>query len=86
MPAQNDTPSRKSYVPMLLMGSLSILLYGALFWKEEAINNYFPRGGAFALLPIGTALIFSFIHGSFTSRFWSAMGIEAAKRKAEENA
>lgn len=74
----------KTFGPLILMGTLSATLYSVLFWKEGMINTYYPRGGVFAILPISTALIFSFVHGTFTSRFWSAFGIEAAPKKTEE--
>ncbi len=74
----------KKYGTLIVMGILSASLYGLLFWKEGFVNFYFPRGGVFAILPIGTALIFSLVHGTFTSRFWSAIGIEAAPKKSEE--
>jgi len=35
----------------------------------------------YALLPILTAFLFSFIHGAFASNLWSFLGIEAIKRK-----
>jgi hypothetical protein len=29
---------------------------------------------------VATVFLFSYIHGNFTSYFWSALGIEASKR------
>jgi F0F1-type ATP synthase assembly protein I len=68
---------------MLFMGILSIALYVTLLQNQDLVNNSFARGGLYALLPIATAFIFSFIHGSFTGNFWTVMGIEAAKKKKE---
>ncbi len=74
---------KKPVAKMLLMGIVSIALYVALLMHQETINSYFGRGGVYALLPIVTAFIFSFVHGSFTGNFWTVLGIEAAKKKKE---
>jgi hypothetical protein len=34
----------------------------------------------YALLPVSAAFLVSFIHGSFTGNFWTALGIEASKK------
>jgi hypothetical protein len=75
------TTKSKALVSALFMGALSIGLYALLFIKEDLINSTFGKGGAYALLPIATAFLFSFVHGSFTGNFWSALGVEAAKSK-----
>lgn len=80
--AQNKQ-KKKPVAKMLLMGIVSIALYVALLMYQETINSYFGRGGVYALLPIVTAFIFSFVHGSFTGNFWTVLGIEAAKKKKE---
>ena len=53
--------------------------------KKKALGSAILMGafsiGMYALLPIATAFLFSFVHGSFTSNFWTAFGIEAAKSK-----
>ncbi|MBI4690873.1 MAG: hypothetical protein HY754_11520 [Nitrospirae bacterium] len=74
---------RKPYGKMIFMGIISIALYAALLLKQDMINDYFGKGGLYAILPIATAFLFSFIHGSFTGDFWTVMGIEAAKKKKE---
>jgi hypothetical protein len=79
-----DTLLPKHSGALLFLGALSALLYGTLFWEQDLVNSYFPRGGLYALLPISTALIFSIVHGSFTSRFWSALGVEASRKDSEE--
>ena len=38
----------------------------------------------YALLPVLTAFIFSFLHGGFTGGFWTFLGIEALKKSEEE--
>lgn len=74
---------KKPVGKMLLTGIISIALYAALLLNQDIINSYFGKGGFYALLPIITAFIFSFIHGSFTGNFWTVLGIEAAKKKKE---
>ncbi len=80
--AQSST-KKKPIGKMLFMGILSIALYVTLLQNQDLVNGSFARGGLYALLPIVTAFIFSFIHGSFTGNFWTVMGIEAAKKKKE---
>jgi hypothetical protein len=41
------------------------------------------KGGMYAFLPIVTAFVFSYIHGTFTGHFWTVLGIEAARKKKE---
>lgn len=72
---------KKPVAQMLVMGIISIALYTALLMYQEIINTYFGRGGVYALLPIVTAFIFSFIHGTFTGNFWTVLGIETKKKK-----
>ena len=74
---------KKPYGIAILMGVLSISLYVLLLSKQDVLNEYFGRGGMYAFLPIITAFIFSFVHGSFTGNFWTLLGIEAAKKKKE---
>lgn len=75
------TTKRKALVSAIVFGALSIGLYALLFVKQDVVNATFGKGGVYALLPIATAFLFSFVHGNFTGSFWSALGIEAAKGK-----
>lgn len=68
---------------MILLGIISIALYVILLTKQDTVISYFGRGGLYAVLPIATALLFSFVHGSFTGNFWTVLGIEASKKKKE---
>ncbi len=68
---------------MLVTGLLSITLYAVLFGNQDLVSSIFTRGGLYAFLPIGTALVFSFVHGTFTGHFWTVMGVEASKKKVE---
>lgn len=76
--------SRKKPIgKMLIVGIISVGLYGILLSNQGVINDYAGRGGIYALLPIAIAFIFSMVHGSFTGKFWTVLGVEAAKRKKE---
>jgi len=75
------TTKKKALVSAIVMGALSIGLYALLFVKEDLVNSTFGKGGVYAVLPIATAFLFSFVHGNFTGSFWTALGIEAAKGK-----
>jgi hypothetical protein len=68
---------------MLVMGLISVALYALLLNKQDEVNSMFGKGGWFAFLPIITAFVFSFFHGSFTGDFWTVLGIEAARKKKE---
>ena len=72
---------KKPVAKAIMFGALSLTLYMLLFVYESSINSNFARGGLFALLPIGAAFMFSFVHGSFTGSFWSVLGVEASKKK-----
>ena len=80
--AANST-KKKPVGKMLLMGLISIALYALLLVRQDEVNVLFGKGGWYAFLPIITAFVFSFVHGSFTGDFWTVLGIEAAKKKRE---
>jgi hypothetical protein len=64
---------------MISYGAVSISLYSAVLTHQGLITTYFTKGATYAVLPIITAFLFSFVHGGFTNYFWSVMGIEAKK-------
>lgn len=72
---------KKPYSKMIITGIFSVALYAALLLNQDIINWYFGRGGVYAILPIITALIFSFVHGAFTGNFWTVLGVDAKKKK-----
>lgn len=74
---------KRPYGNLIIMGIVSVVLYATLLLKQDIINNYFALGGVYAFLPIVTAFLFSFVHGSFTGNFWTVLGIEASKKKME---
>ena len=80
--AQGGT-RKKPVGAMIVMGIISLALYATLLLKQDWLNGTFAKGGLYALLPIITAFIFSYFHGSFTGHFWTVLGIEASKKKME---
>ncbi len=74
---------KKPVASLILMGIISIALYAALLMKQDVINEYVGRGGMYAIFPIITAFLFSFVHGIFTGNFWTVLGVEASKKKKE---
>ena len=64
----------------VIFGLITAALYAAVFLNSATVMKYFTKGGLYALLPVGTAFLFSFMHGAFTGNFWSALGIEASKK------
>jgi hypothetical protein len=58
----------------------SAALYAAVFLNSDTVMQYFTKGGLYSALPIATVFVFSFMHGSFASSFWSMLGIEATKK------
>ncbi|BAU50309.1 hypothetical protein SVA_3775 [Sulfurifustis variabilis] len=63
------------------LGGLSIALYAVLFWFDEELIELAQstrRGDKrFFFVPIAVALLFSFVHGAFTGRFWDVLGLKA---------
>lgn len=62
------------------LGMVSLAFYILLFRYEDVITHFAvlarQESGLYFLLPIGIALVFSLVHGAFTSRFWKAVGLE----------
>ncbi|MGE5238537.1 MAG: hypothetical protein ACM3ON_07030 [Chloroflexota bacterium] len=82
--AQGSKRSKKSILARtLLLGALSATLYGVLLESQGVITEYFTKGSLYAFLPIGTAFLFSIVHGSFTGNFWTVLGVEASKKRKE---
>jgi F0F1-type ATP synthase assembly protein I len=78
-----SSTKKKPVGKLLVTGLLSIALYAILFNNQDVVSSTFTRGGLYAFLPIGTALLFSFVHGAFTGHFWTVLGVEASKKKME---
>ncbi|MGE4551969.1 MAG: hypothetical protein AB7D57_02590 [Desulfovibrionaceae bacterium] len=62
-----------------VFGVLAIGLYAAVFTHTDFIMKYWTQGGVSALLPVATVFLFSYVHGSFASNFWTAIGIQASR-------
>ncbi len=81
--AQSST-RKKPVGSMIAMGIISAALYATLLLKQDLVNSTFAKGGfLYAFLPIVTAFVFSYFHGSFTGHFWTVLGVEASKKKKE---
>jgi F0F1-type ATP synthase assembly protein I len=78
-----STTKKKPVAALVVTGIISVALYAVLLAKQELVNSTFGKGGLYAFLPIVTAFVFSFIHGTFTGHFWTVLGVEAAKKKKE---
>ncbi len=72
---------QKSKGPLLIktivFGAMSGTLYYLVFSNVDWVTNTYTRGGWHTIYPVGTALIFSFIHGAFASNLLALLGIEA---------
>ena len=75
------TTTHRPVSKMVITGIISVALYAGLLMYQDTINTTFGKGGMFAVLPIVTAFLFSFVHGSFTGSFWSVLGVEASRKK-----
>jgi hypothetical protein len=76
-----ETVSRKKIVQKtLVFGAAAAAIYAAVFYFADPLMSIVSRGKFYALVPVATVFLFSYIHGNFTSYFWSALGIEASKR------
>lgn len=68
---------------LMMTGIISIGLYIALLTNQTMLNDNFAKGGLYAFLPIITAFVFSYFHGTFTGHFWTVLGVEASRKKME---
>ena len=75
---------KKPYFGLVLSGILSAVLYLLLYLYEKEIMESFTRSdGLYPALPVVVALVFSFVHGAFTSFFWDVVGISARPKSGE---
>jgi len=79
--AKKPEPSgkKKPYGGMIIFGALSLAGYVLLITNQKLVTEVFTLGGWHAVYPVGTALVFSFIHGAFASNLLSVLGLEAKK-------
>lgn len=78
----SERTRRRNGVRSIVFGIASVALYAAVFTHSDLITNLSAKGGLYAVVPVITVFLFSYIHGSFTGAFWSALGIEASKGAA----
>lgn len=75
--------SARALAVTLLLGAVSAGLYFLLFLYSDRLVELAAatRQGEklYALIPIAIALVFSFVHGAFTGRFWELLGLRAKK-------
>ena len=82
-----STSSKKRHVKnCVVFGALTAALYAAVFTNQSVMMTYFTKGGVYALLPVALVFAVSYLHGNFTSSFWSALGIEASTISAAKRA
>jgi len=82
-----STTSRKRHVKnCFVFGALTAGVYAAVFTNQDLVMTYFTKGGIYALLPVAVVFAISYVHGNFTSSFWSALGIEGSKVAANKQA
>jgi len=80
------TSSKKQYVQQcVIFGILTSALYASVFAYQDIVMTYFSKGGIYAVLPVATVFAVSYFHGNFTSSFWSALGIEAARKSSAQH-
>jgi len=82
MSAKTAEKKKKLVLQTLLFGAITAVLYAAVFSNSASIVEIFSRGGYYAAFPIATVFVFSFAHGSFSSKLWSVLGIEAITKQA----
>lgn len=70
---------KKPIIPTIIFGAISLSAYFIIFNNETLVTHTFTMGGWYAAFPVGTALVFSFIHGAFASNLLSVLGLEAKK-------
>ncbi|HSH30583.1 MAG TPA: hypothetical protein VK971_11790 [Thiohalobacter sp.] len=75
--------SARALAVALLLGAVSAGLYFLLFTYSDTLVELAARTRQgeklYALVPLAVALVFSFVHGAFTGRFWELLGLRAKK-------
>ena len=72
--------ARKSRsVRRFFLAAMSLGAYALLLSNMKIVTDTFTLGGWYAVLPVGTAFLFSFVHGAFASNFLSVLGLEPKK-------
>ncbi len=82
MSAMSQEKKKKLVLQTVVYGAITAALYAAVFSNAGPIAELFSRGGYYAAFPIATVFIFSLAHGTFSSKLWSVLGIEAVTKQA----
>lgn len=77
--SMSEKTRKRNVGKTLIFGVAAVALYAAVFTHADFITNLSAKGGFYAVVPVITVFLFSYVHGSFTGAFWSALGIEASK-------
>ena len=69
-----------------IFGLTSLFMYGMLYEFSASLTHIAQETHAghktLFFVPIVIALVFSLVHGSFTSHFWDSLGIKAKSKAA----
>ncbi|MCL6479267.1 MAG: hypothetical protein K6T65_12810 [Peptococcaceae bacterium] len=76
----NTKNQAKSAYKAVLWGIISLIMYMMVFLNQQAVTDFFTRGGVYAFPVICTALIFSFVHGAFANYFIDAIGFKPVSK------
>jgi len=73
-------------IKMIIFGVLTTLMYALLLKHQDALVHFakLSHDGhhSYFIIPILIALIFSYVHGTFTSNFWESLDVKSKKKKA----
>ncbi|WP_428565338.1 MAG: universal stress protein [Solidesulfovibrio sp. DCME] len=75
----SERTRKRNVARTIVFGAAAVALYAAVFTHSDLITSLSAKGGFYAVVPVITVFLFSYVHGSFTGAFWSALGIEASK-------
>ncbi len=70
----------------LLFGAMSAGLYLGLYFCPKPVMENFSKGGFYTVLPVAAAFLFSYVHGTFTGNFWTAIGVNASSKVTQKQA
>jgi len=82
MATRNEDKRKKLLKQTIFYGTVSAALYAVVFGHAGQVAELFARGGYYAALPVATVFVFSFAHGTFASKLWTVLGIEAETKRA----
>ncbi len=71
---------RHKYFVLAVFGVMSVVLYtGLYFFNADIIalaKSTYSGDKELFFVPVLIALLFSFVHGAFTSKFWDVLGVK----------